>query len=145
MRLRTLLVAGELAVALVLLTGAGLMVKSLWHMNARPPGFHPESVLVAHGSVLSGPYLSRGVAADGLLRGSPAPRANGPAGRWNPPVLYFPVRGVVQVEGAPPSPPAACRGRSFYAASSGYFRAMGIRLIAGRWITDNEPPRAPCW
>ena len=44
--LRRLLVAAELALALVLLTGAGLMVKSFWRMNARPPGFDPERILV---------------------------------------------------------------------------------------------------
>jgi putative ABC transport system permease protein len=45
-RLRALLAAGELALALVLLAGAGLMVKSIWRMNARPAGFDPEHTLV---------------------------------------------------------------------------------------------------
>jgi len=46
LRVRRLLVAGELALAIVLLTGAGLLLKSFWRMNARPPGFAPESVLL---------------------------------------------------------------------------------------------------
>jgi predicted permease len=43
-RARRFLVAGELAMAMVLLTGAGLMVKSFVRMNARPPGFSPQNV-----------------------------------------------------------------------------------------------------
>ena len=45
LRARRLLVAGEFSLAIVLLTGAALMLKSFWLMNAHPPGFSPESVL----------------------------------------------------------------------------------------------------
>ena len=41
-----MLVAVELSLAIVLLTGAGLMLKSYARMNQRPPGFAPESVIV---------------------------------------------------------------------------------------------------
>src|SRR5262249_25069950 len=59
LRLRSVLVAGELAFALVLIIGAGLMVKSLWRMNARPPGFHPESILVMKISLTGPAYRTR--------------------------------------------------------------------------------------
>ena len=36
--------AGELALAMVLLTGAGLMLKSFVRMNTHPPGFTPEKM-----------------------------------------------------------------------------------------------------
>ena len=45
LRVRRLLVAAELALALVLLTGAGLMVKSFWRMNAHPVGFSRRASL----------------------------------------------------------------------------------------------------
>ncbi|MBV9745979.1 MAG: ABC transporter permease, partial [Acidobacteriia bacterium] len=45
-RLRKLLVGAELAMAMVLLTGAGLLVKTFWRMTAHPPGTAPEKVLV---------------------------------------------------------------------------------------------------
>ena len=51
---RRLLMAGELAVTLVLLVGAGLMIRSFWRMSAHPPGFAPESILTMKVS-LSGP------------------------------------------------------------------------------------------
>lgn len=59
--LRRLLVAAELALALVLLTGAGLMVKSFWRMNSRPPGFVPECILTLQ-APLSGP-ISTGLSS----------------------------------------------------------------------------------
>jgi putative ABC transport system permease protein len=53
--------------------------------------------------------------------------------------VYSPVRGVAQIEGAPPAPPDQAPQAIFYSTSAGYFSAMGIRLLAGRWMTDNEP------
>jgi putative ABC transport system permease protein len=49
-----LLVAGEPALGVILLIGAGLMVKSFWEMYKNPPGFAPESTLIMKVS-LSGP------------------------------------------------------------------------------------------
>jgi hypothetical protein len=48
-RLRTasVLVAAEVALALVLLIGAGLMLKTVWLMNQHPSGFEPHRVLTA--------------------------------------------------------------------------------------------------
>jgi putative ABC transport system permease protein len=64
--LRRLLVVAELALALVLLTGAGLMVKSFWRMNSRPPGFDPERILT-----LQVPFSDRSTA---LSRGGDSRR-----------------------------------------------------------------------
>ena len=44
-RVRSVLVGLELALAVVLLSGAGLMVKSFWRMHAHPPGFDPGRIL----------------------------------------------------------------------------------------------------
>jgi putative ABC transport system permease protein len=136
-RMRGLLVAGELALALVLLTGAGLMVKSFWRMNARIPGFDPASTLMMK-LALSGPRYrapDAGVAymQELLQRLDRAPglAAAGISGAR--------PRGIVNLDGAPPFPPGQGTLASFHVVSAGYLHAIGMRLIQGRWMTDNEP------
>lgn len=63
LRFRRLLVAAELAVAVVLLIGGGLMVKSFWQMNDHSPEFRPESILIMK-VPLSGPQYAEPQARD---------------------------------------------------------------------------------
>ncbi len=137
-RMRGLLVAGELALALVLLTGAGLMVKSFWKMNARTQGFDPAKTLVMK-LALSGPDYrapEAGIAyTQELLR-----RLDGAPG-----VAFAGISGAgymvaAPLDGAPPPPPGPTpMVISFHAVSGGYLRAIGMRLLQGRWMTDDEP------
>jgi len=136
-RARGLLVAGELALAVVLLTGAGLMVKSFWRMNERPPGFEPQRTLVLRVS-LSGPHYrampEQLEYLDELLRrvtGAPGVEAAG--------IANSPIRGTVTVEGAPPFQPGQAPQTIYSSASAAYARAVGMRLAKGRWIADTEP------
>jgi predicted permease len=136
-RARTFLVAGELAVALLLLIGAGLMAKSFWHMNERPSGFDPEHTLVLKVS-LSGPSyraMPQQLAyfEEALRRLAAAP------GVQTAGLAYSPVRGFAQVEGASPLPPGQAPQAIYYSTSADYFHAIGMRLLAGRWMADNEP------
>ncbi len=137
-RMRGLLVAGELALALVLLTGAGLMVKSFWRMNVRTPGFDPANTLVMK-LALSGPKYRTPEAGitymQELLR-----RLDGAPG-----VTFAGISGAgstdaAPLDGAPPAPPGqAPMVISFRAVSVGYLHAVGMRLVQGRWMTDHEP------
>jgi putative ABC transport system permease protein len=133
-------VASELALALVLLTGAGLMVKSFWRMNARTQGFDPASTLVMK-LALSGPRYrtpEAGIAyVQELLR-----RLDGAPGVAFAGVSRGGYRSAINLDGVPPAPPGQELFSSFEAVSAGYFHAIGMRLVHGRWMTDNEPTLA---
>jgi putative ABC transport system permease protein len=123
LRLRRALVAVELALAIVLLTGAGLMLKSYARMNAHAPGFDPGNIIV-----MKVRFVQR--------------EADAPAQR-----AY--VRELVRrIESAPGTRAAgvSCwifgRGLDFpfhiNAASPGYLQALGMQLEKGRWLTEAD-------
>jgi putative ABC transport system permease protein len=137
LRIRRALVAFELALAIVLLTGAGLMIKSFWRMYANPPGFSPEHTLLLNVS-LTGPryddkphqlsYLNELVRRVASIPGIEA------AGISKSDVL------LVQSKD-PTRPPVVDLFRENL-VSPGYFGAIGMRLVEGRWLVDSDPPDA---
>jgi putative ABC transport system permease protein len=139
LRIRTLLVAAELAIAVVLLIGGGLMVKSFWRMSAHPPGFHPESILIMK-VPLSGPQYSeaqpRHAYADELLRRvQPIPGVQA-AGV----MPHYPIHTGLDVKGRQWQPQAGIPiPTALNATSAGYARAMGLRVVRGRWLAESEP------
>jgi putative ABC transport system permease protein len=136
-RIRRWLVALELALAIVLLTGAGLMVKSFWHMYAYPPGFAPNNTLVLR-AALSGPnYADKApqiAYLDELVRrieSIPGVQAAGVADTQ----LYL-------LQSANSAVPPIVDQFQESLVSTGYFNAMGMRLIKGRWIAATDQPDA---
>jgi putative ABC transport system permease protein len=142
LRVRRLLVAGELALALVLLTGAGLMIKSFFRMYAHPATFQPEKIGLMK-VWLSGPAYGDAHRAAGLTY---ARRLLNDVGRV-PGVEAVAIGGVVgsggvNVDGPPRFPPGQAPQVFERVVSSGYARVVGIPLVKGRWITDDEPSPA---
>jgi putative ABC transport system permease protein len=136
-----LLVVVEVALAVVLLTGAGLMIKSFWRLNAHPAGFEPDRVLTMRVQ-FSGPayeeasrrqaYIEEFLRRVGSVPGVSAAGIS----------THGDTRGVAIVEGAPVLPPEELMQRSqilLNAVSEGSARAYGMRVLRGRWITDTEP------
>jgi putative ABC transport system permease protein len=137
-RTRRVLVATELALAVVLLTGAGLMIKSFWRMHEHPPGFEPERIL-SFTVPLSGPryrdIAQRRRFADEVVGRMQSAHIDAFGLSTGSDQIM-----IVRKEGAPaPRPDQPRPGASFNATSSGYAKAMGLRLLSGRWITDDEP------
>ena len=137
LRVRRFLVASELALALVLLMGAGLMLKSFWRMYVHPTGFSPENTLVLKVS-LSGPQYagrSRQVAyfQELLHRMEPLPG-----------VQAFGIANVQDylLQSANSSVPNVVDQFRESLVSPGYFRAMGMQLMKGNWLTPTDPPDA---
>jgi putative ABC transport system permease protein len=142
--LRRLLVAAELALALVLLTGAGLMVKSFWRMNARPPGFEPERILALQ-VPFSGPQY-RAVAQQRRFAEEMLQRVQHLPGVQAATVL---AQGELRGSGTAPRDPNLTTLSSaqvmqlphvtFSTVSSGFDRVMGLRVVRGRWLAESEP------
>ncbi|MGD0666798.1 MAG: ABC transporter permease [Bryobacteraceae bacterium] len=134
-RTRRMLVAVELSLAIVLLTGAGLMLKSFARMNAHAPGFAPEQVIVMKVR-FAGPQYREKTALQAYLRellrrveAAPGVQSAG-VSTW----FLF--------DGAPAFPADLVPGQTHVirvnAASPGYLKALGMTLKRGRWLTDND-------
>ena len=136
MKFRKLLVAGELALAMILLAGAGLMLKSFWRMNARAAGFEPEKVLTMKLRLTGAQYATRPNQERydrelvRRLEAAPGVEAAG-IGNW---VLLAGVHGLPN----DPSPNQEHVLR-ITAASMGYLKALGMHLVKGRWLRDDDP------
>lgn len=137
---RVVMAAGEIALALVLLTGAGLMVKSFWRMNQLPAGFDPARLVVMKISLTGPAYASKpqqiAYYEEALRRLAGVPGVE-LAGAGNSPLM-----GVVSLDGTSIDPDAPPVTTTIHSASEDYLRAIGIRLVEGRAMSDSEPDPA---
>ena len=144
-RTRNVLVVAEIALAMVLLTGAGMLARSLIHLQETEVGFRGEGALTAKVSLSGNAYDNdRSLRFfDGLLpqiRALPGVRSAG-AARWLPVVDEGGHWGIV-IEGQTPPPgmgPAAVPQE----VTPGFFAAMGTPVLTGRDFGDQDRVGAP--
>ena len=140
-RLRTALIAGELALALLLLSGASLLIQSAIALQRVPPGFNAEGVLSARLSLPADQYGTATQAQQAFeaileqARAIPGVRAAGitsqvPRGRGGN------GNGLIP-EGRTPDAANAI-GSRLRMVTPGYFDAMGIPITRGRALTDQD-------
>jgi putative ABC transport system permease protein len=145
-RFRQVLVAAELALAILLLAGAGLTLRTFQALLAVDPGFEPRGVLTMRLVTPSATYrdpphvaefyravLERvralpGVTAAGAVRVLPLAAT---IGDWS-----------IDLEGRMP-PQGQDFDGDWQIVSPGYFEAMGVRLLAGRLLSDGDHFDAP--
>jgi predicted permease len=142
-RVRSLLVISELALALVLLIGAGLLIKSFIRVRSVDPGFNPEGILTVE---LSLPYKkyrlpqARVAFFDELMaRLESLPGAQSAGLTLNLPLNGGGIsawHGVV-LEGHPITPEEMTQTENRIISPS-YFRTMGIPLLKGREFTAQD-------
>jgi predicted permease len=146
-RLRSILVMAEVALACVLLIGAGLMLRSFINLLRSDPGFRPAHVLTATLSLPAESYRDEKTIShfyDSLiaeLQSLPGVQAAG-AGTDLPWTGYDDNTSGWNIEGRPPNPNDAPRAR-YHVASPDYFRALGIPLLRGRYLTAGDNAGAP--
>jgi putative ABC transport system permease protein len=139
-RLRDLLVAGEMALAVLLLAGAGLLVKSFGRLIRVDPGFRPDHVLTfdlgldaKYKDPASRSAFYRGLLAE--LDRLPGVRASGAV--FCAPLSNSNFSSSFTVEGAP-VPKSDEPSMSLRVVSPDYFSTMRIPLLAGRLFTDAD-------
>jgi predicted permease len=140
------LAVAEMALAVTLLVGAGLLVRSFDKLRAVDPGFRPERVLTFDVSLPSASYepVERKRAfADALLaRLRALPEARDVAVAFGLPMCGVSF-GLTFDIASRPLPPAQQPATSVRFASPGYFAALGIPLVRGRAFTADDRGGAP--
>jgi len=141
-RLRAALVVGEIALALVLLTGAGLLVRSLERLERVRTGFD-DARLVAVPIEPPSPRYDSPARALQLYRDVAAAVAALPGVQAVALTNHVPLSGAsinsaIEVEGAPAAAGDATDEVLFREVDSAYFRTAGIPIVRGRGFTAEE-------
>jgi putative ABC transport system permease protein len=144
-RTRGALVVAEVAIAVVLLTGAGMLVRSLIHLEETDMGLRPHGALTAKVSLTSSAYNDeQSIRYFGDLltrvRAIPGVRVAG-ASRWLPVVDVGGLWDVV-IEGKR-FPPAQTPTVEPQEITPGWIAAMGMTILRGRDFTDADRLGAP--
>jgi putative ABC transport system permease protein len=146
-RWRTVLVVAELALSVILLAGAGLMLKSVYRLVAVDPGFRPDHLLKLSMSLTSTQYPKaaeiRAFWRRVLESVRALPGVESAALGTNVPLTNSHSRGDITVEGMPLPAPGNFPHPDRHAVSPGYLRTLGVRLLGGRDFTDADSETLP--
>ena len=146
-RLRSMLVVGEVSLALVLLSGAGLLMRSFYRLQSVEPGFDPHGLLTFRTNLPGAKYKTDALKFEFYrralerIRSLPGVSAAG-AGQ------IFPLSGddyilsFVQI-GKPPVPAGRQPNAAYYSVTTGYFNALRIPVKQGRDFTEHDSADAP--
>ncbi len=148
-RLRNAFAVSEVALALVLLVGAGLVMKSFWRLQQVNPGFAADHVLAMEMELpTDSKYRTRPELAEFFrrvlenVRSLPMVRSAGVTNQLPLDTSDEP-RAEFIVEGRAPLPSGQGYLADYRDASPDYFRAMGIPLRKGRVFTDQDKADRP--
>ena len=141
--LRQALIAGEVALTVVLLAGSSLLIRSLIHLETLPPGFNPEGVMTAKASLDDARYQDP-AAFQRLMSSSVAAMQRIPGVKAAGVGLSLPferaLNGGVLLHDGPRA--GKTIGSDTLYATPGFFEALQMNLIAGRTFTAADSPKA---
>jgi putative ABC transport system permease protein len=146
-RMRAALVAGEMAIALMLLIGAGLLIQSFVRLESVGPGFEPDRILSMRIGLSAPRYKDLKTAAAALdeilhrIEQVPGVRSTGS-------IQFPPLSGLLAatgfwVAGRPAPNPSEAPVTGVSIVTPGYFGAMGIPLVKGRLFTHRDGAGTP--
>ncbi|HET7215073.1 MAG TPA: ABC transporter permease [Terriglobia bacterium] len=145
-RTQSVFVVAQMALALVLLAGAGLLVRSLVKLWSVDPGFDPHHVLIAYASFPPAKNAEATLQSwqdiQGRLASLPGVRAASLS------VAARPLQGDSELpfwlEGQPkPASESQMKQALFYVVQPDYLKVMGIPLLRGRFLTSADNQHAP--
>ncbi len=146
-RMRGALVVCEMALALVLLIGAGLLLESFRRVSSLSPGFDADHALTLELALPTARYPESTQQAEFFravlekLAALPGVEAAGAS-------TCVPLAGADEIysivlDGRPEVAPSDLPSANYYAVSADYFRALGIPLRRGRYFTERDTATAP--
>ena len=146
-RLRNSLVTGQIALALVLLVGAGLLIRSFQNLQGVELGFEPAGVLTLQTQMPSARYPDAAARHDFMRpleeRLAAIPGVESVGSITNLPLAGRDGDNSFQVEGEPPPEPGQPQSVWLRRITPDYFDAMGLELVTGRSFniadTDDLP------
>jgi putative ABC transport system permease protein len=144
--MRSILVVAEVALTLVLLTTAGLLLRSFWKVQSQELGFQPQRVLTGEVRLKRGQDATAynlSFMTDLISRVKRLPGVETAAM-----VEAMPLSGrnndmTFTIEGRPDPPPNAPRETMMNFCTPEYFRLMQMRLLRGRFFDDRDGAGAP--
>ncbi len=146
-RLRSFLVISEFALAFVLLTGAGLTIRSFLTLQSLEAGFNPHNVLSMVVSVAGSKEADRNIRPifyrQLIDRVRALPRVKAASG-----INHLPLAGDLwgqsfNIEGRPRPRPGEAPAAVYRIVMPGYFETMRLPLRRGRDISDRDVPESP--
>ncbi|HEY9285584.1 MAG TPA: ABC transporter permease, partial [Pyrinomonadaceae bacterium] len=146
-RLRSALVVSEIALCVVLLVGAGLLVRSITGLLAVDPGFDGEGVVTMRVTLPRAKYAEDAQVTAffdqvlGRLRNLPGVEAA--AATSHLPLGGSNASTTFQIEGRPPLAPSEQPDAPMRVVSPDYFRALGIPVVEGRAFNESDAAGAP--
>jgi putative ABC transport system permease protein len=139
-------VVTEVALALVLLVGAGLLIRSFYRLQQVNPGFNTRNAMAVTVSLPGKKYAQPDQLAAFYTQliekvaGLPGVVATGAS-------QTLPIQGDYllgfNIQGRPPAGPGEDKSTNYYAVTPDYFKSMGIQLIRGRVFTDQDRKDSP--
>jgi putative ABC transport system permease protein len=145
-RTRSILTVAEISLALVLLIGAGLMIKSFVQLQKVNPGFNTQNILTLDLALPRAKYPESNQLADFYtqvverVRALPGVQSVGATS--DIPIASGGNYNSFTVDGRPPLPPSANQDAESIVVSPNYFQTMGIRLLKGREFNSGDGPNS---
>jgi len=146
-RIQHALIIGEMALALILLAGAGMLMNGLHRFTQRDPGWDVAGFSTGYLNLPDKTYrddAARTAFVQRLQENLAAlPGVEHAALAWSMPIRSYNVAGDFSIDGRPPPPPGREPVRFVNGVTPGFFETLGIRLLAGRTFSAADNAQSP--